>query len=476
MKSRMPLYLKIANEIHQMIESRLLKSGERLLSLREMGRVKGVSVPTVLEAYRYLEDKGLIQVQHRSGYYVAKREARRGNPFAGLSTPVQTPVQALDRKNAIERALDGELEIPFDSAIPDNTFIPVRRLSQILSMLLRQDPGILGRHTSAWGDLGLRNQIARRLMQWNCRIDPEKVVITNGGLEAIALCLRILTRPGDIVVVESPAYYGFLNLIDAFGLRALEIPCDATEGMALGELSAALGKFPVKACLMSTSVSNPLGVTMSVAKKKELLRILGQRDIPLIEDATFGDLHFEGPPPAAQAFDKQGQVLLCASMTKTLAPGFRLGWAYPGRYAKQAFDMKRVISGNQSELLQKALAVYLDNGGYERHLRRASQELKARVRLAHETILTAFPAGTRLAMPSGGYLLWVELPAPFDMDFLQHAAREEDLRVAPGAVFSSLGHYQRYFRLNVAQADERRLMDSLKAFGATICQHLGSRP
>jgi DNA-binding transcriptional MocR family regulator len=373
-----------------------------------------------------------------------------------------------EREDAIRRALDGGLELPFDAAIPDDIFIPVRRLSQILSLLLRQDPGILGRHTSAWGDLGLRNQIARRLLEWNCQIDPEQLVITNGGLEAIGLCLRVLTGPGDLVAVESPTYYGFLNLIDAFGLRALEIPSDPAGGMALDQLEAALGRFPVKACLMSTSVSNPLGVTMSVAKKKQLLEILGRREIPLIEDATFGDLHYDGPPPAAQGFDAHGRVLLCASMTKTLAPGFRLGWTYPGRYAQQAFAMKRVISGDQSELLQKALAIYLENGGYERHLRRARHALKMRVRLALDTILAAFPAGTRLAMPSGGYLLWVEPPGAIDLELVQRAARDQGLGVAPGVIFSALGQYQRHFRLNVAQADTRRLADAMHNLGAVI--------
>jgi DNA-binding transcriptional MocR family regulator len=468
----MPLYLKIANEIGHMIETGLLKGGERLLSLREMSRVKRVSIPTVIEAYRHLEDQGLIQVRAQSGYYVAEPGRQRGRPAA----EVAAPIRALERTSAIQRALAGELEMPFDSAIPDDIFIPVRRLSQILSMLLRQDSGILGRHTSAWGDLGLRNQIARRLIEWNCQIDPEKLVITNGGLEAIGLCLRVLTGPGDIVVVESPAYYGFLNLIDAFGLRALEIPCDPTEGMVLDELRAALGKFPVKACLMSTSVSNPLGVTMPVARKKELLDVLGQREIPLVEDATFGDLHYDGPPPAAQGFDSQGRVLLCASMTKTLAPGFRLGWTYPGRYAQQVFAMKRVISGDQSEFLQKALAIYLENGGYERHLRRARHELNMRVRLALETIRTAFPAGTRPVWPSGGYLLWVELPGPIDMDFLQRAATDGGLGVAPGAIFSALGQYQRHFRLNVAQADPRHLTSSLRKLGGVICQRVGSKP
>lgn len=229
MKTRIPLYAKLANDIRTMIESGLLKAGERLPSLREMSRVKGVSIPTTIEAYRHLEDQNLIQVRPQSGYYVTRRERRPGKPFP-------TAVQAKNRTDVIERTLDNQIALQFDSAVPDDIFIPVHRLSLILSGLLRRDPGILGRNASSPGDATLRKQIARRLIEWNCQVDPEQLVITNGGLEAIGLCLRTLTRPGDIVVVESPAYYGFLDLIDAFGLRVLEIPCDPRDGMVLGDL------------------------------------------------------------------------------------------------------------------------------------------------------------------------------------------------------------------------------------------------
>jgi len=468
MASRIPLYAKLADDIRRMIESNILKAGERLPSLREMSRVKGVSIPTTIEAYRHLEDQNLILVRPQSGYYVARKERRPGKPCLGQPTAVRTQ----NRTDVIARTLDSEISLQFDAAIPDDIFIPVHRLSLILSGLLRRDPGILGRNASSPGDLTLRNQIARRLIEWNCLVDPEKLVITNGGLEAIGLCLRTLTSPGDIVVVESPAYYGFLNLIESFGLRVLEIPCDPNQGMVLGDLREALAKHPAKACLMSTTVSNPLGVTMPEANKRELLDILRHNGIPLIEDATFADLHYGGPPPAVQSFDQDDNVLLCASLTKTLAPGFRLGWVYPGKYTKQICNLKRVISGDQSEILQKTLAIYLENGGYERHLRRARQELRIRMRSAIEAIQAGFPPGTRLARPSGGFLLWVELPRPIDVDFLQSAAIAGNLGVAPGNIFSALGQFQRHFRLNVAQADTQRLVDSLLRFGALIGKNI----
>jgi DNA-binding transcriptional MocR family regulator len=457
------LYVQLAEEIRRMIEGGIFKPGERLPSVRALSRAKHVSIPTATACYQYLEDQGLVRVRPQSGYFVA------GPELAGPPASTRTA----DYAHIIERTLDGENATQYDTAVQDDAFFPVHRLSLIMSELLRHDPGMLGRSTLALGDLGLRTQIARRLVNWNCVIDPEELVITNGGLEAINLCLRALTRPGDTVVVESPAYYGFLNLIDTCGLKLVEIPCSPQSGMDLDVLRQVLAQQPVKACLMSTSVSNPLGVTLALDAKRRLLAELAAKGIPLIEDATFADLHYAGPPPAAQSLDPEGNVILCASLTKTLAPGFRLGWVHPGRYMKQVRSLKRILSGDQPEILQRTLAIYLENGGYERHLRKARTELKARLAVTLESVQRRFPEGSGWTAPSGGFLLWVELARAFEVDFVQAAALGLGLRIAPGRIFSASGQFERHLRLNFAQADTSRLTASLESFGDAIRGHQG---
>jgi DNA-binding transcriptional MocR family regulator len=459
------LYVQLAEEIRRMIEGGMFKPGERLPSVRALSRAKQVSIPTATACYQYLEDQGLVRVRPQSGYFVAAS----GQP-AGPGVPALA--RTADYAHIIERTLDGEHSTQYDTAVQDDAFFPVHRLSLIMAELLRHDPGMLGRSTLALGDPGLRGQIARRLINWNCLIDPEELVITNGGLEAINLCLRALTRPGDTVVVESPAYYGFLNLIDTCGLKLVEIPCSPTRGMDLDVLRQVLALQPVKACLMSTSVSNPLGVTMALDAKRRLLAELADRGIPLIEDATFADLHYAGPTPAAQSLDPEGNVILCASLTKTLAPGFRLGWVHPGRFMKPVRSLKRILSGDQPEILQRTLAIYLENGGYERHLRKARHELKARLAATLESVQRHFPEGSRWTEPSGGFLLWVELARAFDVDFLQGCALNLGLRIAPGRIFSASGQFERHLRLNFAQADTGRLSASLERFGKEIRSHL----
>lgn len=454
------LYLNLADEIRALIEGRIFKPGERLPSVRALSRSKGVSIPTVTSAFQYLEDQGLIRARPQSGYYVLEPQA----PAPGGVWTLRNA----DYARIIERIRDGENLAPFDMAMQDDAFYPVHKLSAIMAGQLRQDPGMLGRSTLALGDEGLREQIAKRLVGWNCLIEPEDLVITNGGLEAINLCLRALTRPGDTVVVECPTYYGFLNLIESCGLRALEVASDPLEGISLEGLDRALGREPVQACLLSTTVSNPLGVTLSPDRKRRLLEILEAHGVPLVEDATFADLAYDARPAAVQGLDLKRNVLLCASLTKTLAPGFRLGWVYGGRFSREVCSLKRIFSGDQPEILQRTLRTYLENGSYERHLRKARHELQLRLQGTLEVIRTSFPEGTRWSSPTGGYLLWVELPHPVERDRLLALASRLGLRVAPGRIFSTSGTFDRHLRLNYAQADTARLFANLALLGESL--------
>jgi DNA-binding transcriptional MocR family regulator len=468
MVKRMALYVRLADEIQKMIESDIFKAGERLPSIRTMSRVKNVSIPTAIAAYQYLEDRELIRVRPQSGYFVMEHNGHLKTVKNIRIANLPNVVRHNDYVNILERTLDNENLVQYDTSPENNTFFPVHRLSGIMSELLRHDPSILGRNTLTLGDLGLRKQIARRLINWNCLIDPEEIVITNGGLEAINLCLKAITIPGDIVAVESPAYYGFLNLIDSYGLRVVEIPSQPSTGINLKELQSVLLQQPVKVCLLCTSVSNPLGATMPVRNKQFLLELLEKFNIPLIEDATFADLHYEASPPAAQSFDTHQNVLLCASLTKSLAPGFRIGWVYPGKFLKKVYDLKRTLSGDQSEILQRTLAAYYDSGGYERHLRKVRHELQARMHAAVDVIRRSFPAGTSLRPPSGGFMLWLQMRKLFDVDYVQSAALQMGLRVAPGRIFSISDHFERYLRLNFAQSDMREFVKNLQQFGNII--------
>jgi DNA-binding transcriptional MocR family regulator len=388
----------------------------------------------------------------------------RTGPFLGQPTKVRTSHVA----RAIEGTLRVERGFQFGAAVPEEGFFPVRRLNAIMGQHLRRTPGMLGRCTFGPGEIELRREIARRAVDWNCAIDPQALVVTNGCIEAVALCLRAVAQPGDVIAVESPAFYGFLNLLEALDLRALEIPCHPIDGLSLDDLEAALARHRVGACLISTTVSNPTGATMPVESKRRLVAMLSSKGVPLIEDATFADLHRAGAAPAAKSFDEDGGVLLCASLTKTVAPGFRLGWVQPGRYVDQVAFLKRTTSVDQPEILQRTLASYFASGGCERHLRRLRRDFHDRVLRAAAVIAETFPAETRLTLPSGGFLLWTELPDDVDAVSLQQFATDVGVGAAPGIMFSASGQYRNFIRFNVAVQDVRHMTQALERLGGHI--------
>ena len=209
-----------------------------------------------------------------------------------------------------------------------------------------------------------------RARDWGVGLTADEIIITHGCIEAVNLCLRAVAKPGDVIALESPTYFGLLQIIESLGMKALEIPTHPRNGISLEAIALAVQREKVKACIVMPNVSNPLGSTMPDAAKKRLVRMLAEHDIPLIEDGVYSALHFSATPPfAAKAYDKKGMVMLCSSFTKTLAPGFRVGWVAPGRYHAQVQMLKYISSVGVSALLQLTIAEFLEKGGYDRLMR-----------------------------------------------------------------------------------------------------------
>ena len=247
------------------------------------------------------------------------------------------------------------------------------------------------------------------------------------------LALQATCRPGDTVVLESPAYYTFLSSLQWLGLKVLEVPSDPREGMNLAVLDYAVRHNRVQACLVIPNFNTPLGSRMPDDKKRELVEMLARRDIPLIEDDVYGDLGFgSSRPPVCKAWDRKGLVLTCSSFSKTLAPGYRVGWIAPGRYYREVEHLKKVFNLATASPTQLAIAEFLTSGGYDRHLRTIRRIHAERVAQLREAVLRHFPAGTRVTRPDGGYVVWVEIPRQFDSFRLYEQALEAGIGIAPG--------------------------------------------
>ncbi|NMO18374.1 PLP-dependent aminotransferase family protein [Pyxidicoccus fallax] len=465
------LYEQVAERLGDAIAAGTLRPGDRLPSVRQLSLRERVSISTVLQAYLHLESIGLIETRPQSGHYVRRRERPRlaepqvSRPAAS-ATPVPVTVSALVAR--VYRSAHEPRLVQLGAAWPAPELLPVKRLHRELNALTREagDAGI--GYDLPPGCLELRQQLARRSLDWGCSLAPEDFVTTCGASEAVHLCLLAVARTGDTIAIESPAYYGTLQAIESLGLRALEIPSSPRHGMEPDALLAALERRRVAAVLVVPSFSNPVGSCMPEEHRKRIVQMLAERDIPLIEDDIYGDLHF-GPerPRTCKSFDTTGNVMLCGSFSKTLAPGFRVGYVAPGRFRDRVELLKFSHTVATGTLPQLTIARFLQEGGYDRHLRALRRRLAAQVERMAEAVAEFFPEGTRVARPSGSSLLWVELPPRVDALALHAKALEAGVSIAPGPIFSARpDSYRNFVRLSCGHPWTPRIEGAMSTLGS----------
>ncbi|MFO1459858.1 MAG: PLP-dependent aminotransferase family protein [Verrucomicrobiota bacterium] len=445
-------YEQLARRVQERIERGTLRPGDRIPSVRQCSGHERVSVATVLQAYRCLEDRGWIEARPQSGYYVKARhwtpppEPVRSDPGSGA---VRVYVSQLTLE-VIQAARRPDL-VPLGAALPDLEAYPLGPLNRALSVAARRHPTAAHAFEPPPGWLPLRRQIARRALEAGCELAPDDILVTVGATEALSLALRAVASPGDTIAIESPCFFGVLQMIESLGMRACEIPTCPRDGVGLEDLRRRLQACRVRACVFSPNFSNPLGSRMPDESKAALVRMLTERRIPLIEDDIYGNLAFGvGRPRAAKSYDRDGWVLLCDSFTKTLSPGIRLGWIAPGRFREKVALLKYVSTGASPTLPQMAVADFLQDGGFDHHLRRVRLAYTRQLREMSEAIGRHFPGGTRLTRPTGGMCLWVELPGTVDAMEMHRRALESGISIAPGPMFSPKGRYRQCIRISVA--------------------------
>jgi len=447
-------YQEVAEHIRALIESKALAPGSRLPSLRDLSRRLRVSIATVNQAYLELEKTGVIEARTRSGFFV-RTPLRQ---LAPARPPQSAALKAVNgnRSHLIQEVLQavGNHEfLPLGVISPDPTLLPGRELARLLGMVTRTQPQhSLGYETVA-GNLELRRQIAIRSLSAGIAIRPEDIVVTFGAMEALYIAIRSVTRPGDNVIIQSPTYFCFLQLLENCGLRAIEIPSSPESGINPADLARALDKFNVAACILCPNFNNPDGSLTPDPVKKDVVKLLAERNIPLIEDDVSGELYFTTQRPGTyKAHDEKGLVIYCASFSKTICPGYRIGWMVPGRSYAKALEIKSTTNVSCTTPTQMAVAEFLRAGSYERHLRRLRQSLERQMQTMQIHLSKEFPSTTRSTRPEGGSVLWLELPEKCDAVDFFYQARAKGISIAPGPIFSTQDRFDHFIRLSCTAA------------------------
>jgi DNA-binding transcriptional MocR family regulator len=450
-------YERIADDIDHLIECGAFQPGDRIPSVRKMSRARDVSISTVLQAYYLLEARGLITARPRSGFYV-RDDLPSDLPEPEISAPESDPsdvsMRELVSRIVLSDANNPQL-IQLGAAHPNPSLAATEELNRVLISVARRMGEKSGLYDYAPGCDELRMQIARRSLIAGCSLSPDDIVITSGCSESVSFCLRAVCERGDTVAIESPICFDTLQTLEALGLRALEIPTHPRDGISLDALRFAVQHNEVSACLVISNFNNPLGSCIPDDNKRALVKLLVEHGIPLIENDIFGELYFgDSRPSVAKTYDHEDLVMLCSSFSKTLAPGYRVGWVVPGQFRSTIRWLKYTSSLAAPTLSEHAIAEFMASGSYDPYLRRIRRAYERHVASMSQAVRRVFPEETKLTRPSGGFLLWVELPEAVDSLELYDEAQRAGIAITPGYLFSATDQYRNFIRLNAANWSE----------------------
>ena len=444
------LYLQVAVGIEKMIADDVLKIGDKLPSVRMLSEEYGISMGTAFQAYYHLEGKGLIESRPKSGYYVRFNHRRFPEmPRQMRPEPISHDVSVKEMISSIYMDIAAPDVINFALAVPDISLLPAAKLNKSVVHALRNSKDHCINYEHTQGNLELRKQIARLAFNWGGKVQPEEVIVTSGCLEAITICLRAVTNPGDTVAVECPTYFGIYQAAETLGLKVVEVTSCSVNGIELDCLEKAIENYSIKACIVVPNFNNPLGSCMPDENKKRLVDIITKHNIPLIEDDIYGEMYFgKSRPKTCKYFDKKGLVMHCSSLSKSLAPGYRIGWTIPGKFFEEARQIKRGLNITSPSLTQAAVAHFLKIGRYEYHLKNLRKALHTQCLRYMQAIIEYFPPDTKISRPHGGFVLWLQLNKKINSFKLRTEAMKHKISIVPGRIFSANCNYSHFIRIS----------------------------
>ncbi len=477
MSAQINLYEHLADELGALIASRVFAPGDRLPSIRHLSQQKRLSVSTVMQALRLLEDRGLIDARPQAGFYVRHRarnlvtagdaQCPKESTYVGINNLLTQVLHANKSPGTVQLAL----------SCPPDELLPVRRLQQVMGSIARHRPDLLTQDGCFdTNEPNFVRQVIRRSVDWG-RINPREIIATNSCTEAMSVALRAVAKPGDTIAIESPTYFVLLQLIESMGMKALEIPTDPKTGLSVDALELAIREGLVQACMLVPNANNPLGCIMPDDSKKRLANLLTRYDIPLIEDDVYGDLCFTAERPwPVKAYDSSGHVLLCSSFSKSVSSSARVGYIIAGRYTQQVALLKNVASGGTNHFFQAVLADYVGSSSYDNQLRKIRRALAQRIARMSDAVSEFFPAECSVSAPQGGFVLWVEMPPQIEAFTLHRRAIERHIAFMPGPLFSASGKFSNYLRLNCGNMWNAETENAMRTLGRLVQDALEQRP
>lgn len=460
------LYNEFADNIADKIKSGVLKTGEKLISIRNLSKEHGISINTAKRVFLELESQSLVHSKPKSGYFVSSLTSfKLPLPTASQPVPIANNKEPDELMNAVYSTMGREDLTLFSLGVPSGNLLPLSKLKKEIIRATKSlhDGGT--EYEPIQGNLKLRRMIAARSLTWEGNLTDNEIITTSGCMHALTLCLMAVTKPGDTIGIESPSYPGILQLATSLGLRVLELATHPITGLDIVAFKKVIDQ--IDTCILVPNFNTPLGYCMPDEKKQQFVGLLAKNNIPLIEDDTYGELHFDTKrPKCCKSFDTEGNVLWCGSISKTLAPGYRVGWIAPGKYKKEILKLKLIHSLSSTSIINEAVGNFLMTGKYEKHLRYLRKTLQNNYQKYSEAIALYFPAGTKISRPQGGLSLWVEFVGEIDTRVLYDYALKRKISISPGRIFTLQNQFDNCMRLCIGLPWNDKLELKLKELGS----------
>lgn len=445
----------VMEAVRQKISSRSLEPGERLPSIRSFAATLSVSPSTVVEAYDRLVAEGLIRSQPGSGFFVLGTAA----PLA-LAEIGPRLDQAIDPFWVSRQSLDARKEMlkPGCGWLPAE-WMPNNAMRRALRSLARADEEILTDYGSTRGASNLRRLLARQFAEEGISIDPNQMLLTGSGTQAIDLICRFLLRPGDTVMVDDPCYFNFQALLRAHQAKVVSVPY-LSNGPDIDVLRDLLTRSKPRLYITNSALHNPTGATLSPQTAHRILKLAAGHDLTIVEDDIFTAFEPDASPRLA-ALDGLDRVIRIGSFSKTLSASIRCGYiAARSDWVEALVDLQVATNfGGPSPFAAELVFSTLRDGSFRKHMEAIRRRL-ARARRETATRLRMIGVHPQL-MPRGGFYLWCRLPDNLDASEVARAALRENVILAPGNVFSVSQSMPDFLRFNVSQMAEPRIFDVL---------------
>ena len=452
-------YITLARQLISRIENDQLNVNSKLPSLRTFCQLHHVSMTTAIACYHYLEQLGYVIAEYKKGYYVQKPYAtKRIVNFPVFQSEIAT--NTVRPEHSPHDVSDYSLATAqLDAKLIDDTL-----LKRSLKTIIKR-PDFKLNYDEVQGSNRLREQLSHHFNKQGFSCPVDELVITHGCLDAVLMALECVSKPGDVIAITSPCYSGLLDLLSLLDRSILEIPSTAN-GIELEQLEQAMQAKKVTACLLTANHQNPTGHCLSNQQKQDLVMLATKHNIPIIEDDVFRELsHQRAIPLPMKYYDQQGWVIWCSSVSKTLAPGLRIGWCLPGRFKDKFIQQRMVRSLGHNQPIQLALADYIANGYYESHIKKMNRVLAVHCAEYIAFLQQHLPEKSQVFTPNGGLVLWCRIPQ-VNTESLAAMLMKQGVYIKPGHLCSTTKLYLDCVRLNMGQIPNEHIYSQL----TLICQ------